>query len=130
MVDMVIVDATPLGCAAGKLASIPTVLLTNFTWDFCFREMLQKPYVQDSLNSNHKKAKTAEQPKVVHPTDTMNAEKEKKKEAACAVTLGDYEEMVSQCTADSFSCDWYIKLPGQTPILSPAQVRYHHYYGL
>eukprot|EP01035_Chromulina_nebulosa_P002819 gene2819-3850_t len=83
LVDMVIVDATPLGCAAGKLASIPTVLLTNFTWDFCFREMLRKPYVQESLNSKNKKAKIAEQPHIVHPADTMDA----KEEAARAVTL-------------------------------------------
>ena len=114
-VDMVIVDATPLGCAAGKLASIPTVLLTNFTWDFCFREMLLKPYVQDSLiTTSNKKAKT------------QNSDAKKKEETAVTITLDDYENMVSQCTADSFSCDWYIKLPGQAPILSAAQVRFPH----
>lgn len=142
LVDLVIVDATPLGCVAGRLASIPTVLLTNFTWDFCYWEMLQKPYVQDSLiSSKNKKAKITEDLlllPVVHSSDKIKMEtKEEKEEAAVCTktatatdtttaTLADYEEMVSQCTADSFSCDWYIKLPGQTPILSSAQVRYPH----
>jgi len=83
------VDATPLGCAAGKLANIPTILLTNFTWDYCFREMLLTEGVQKELM----------------PTTT---------ECKSSIFL-EYEEMIMQCNKDSFSCDYYIKLPGQTP---------------
>ena len=56
--------------------------------------MLKKPHVQNSLKSSS--------------DDKI---------------IANYEEMVLQCCRDSFSCDWYIKLPGQTPILSEHAVR-------
>lgn len=39
-VDFVFVDATPIACAAAKLAGCKSLLITNFTWDFIYREML------------------------------------------------------------------------------------------
>ena len=38
--DVVIVDATALACMAAKRASIPCILLTNFTWDAIYRGIL------------------------------------------------------------------------------------------
>jgi L-arabinokinase len=39
-IQIVLCDAVPLGCRVGKLAGATTVLLSNFSWDFCFKEML------------------------------------------------------------------------------------------
>lgn len=40
-VQLVLVDASPLGCRAGAEAGAKVVLLSNFSWDFCFDSMLQ-----------------------------------------------------------------------------------------
>lgn len=39
-ISIIVADATPLACAAGKQAGIKVILLSNFSWDFCFRGML------------------------------------------------------------------------------------------
>jgi len=39
-VNLVIVDATPIVCYCGKAAGIPVLIISNFTWDVCYREML------------------------------------------------------------------------------------------
>jgi L-arabinokinase len=39
-IQLVLVDAIPLGCLVGSLAGARTVLVSNFSWDFCFKEML------------------------------------------------------------------------------------------
>lgn len=39
--DLVLVDATPLGCVVGHLAGATTILVSNFSWDFCYKEMLR-----------------------------------------------------------------------------------------
>lgn len=39
-IQLVLIDATSLGCMAGRLANAKVVLVTNFTWDFVYREML------------------------------------------------------------------------------------------
>eukprot|EP01039_Chlorochromonas_danica_P002222 gene2222-2426_t len=38
-VKLVLLDATPLGSIAGRLAGAKVVFVTNFTWDFIFRSM-------------------------------------------------------------------------------------------
>ncbi len=40
--DVVIVDASPLACKAANLASVPCILLTNFTWDQIYRGILSE----------------------------------------------------------------------------------------
>ena len=40
-ISLVLCDATPLSCIAGKTAGAKVILVTNFTWDFCYREMLR-----------------------------------------------------------------------------------------
>lgn len=40
-IKLVLVDATPLGCKIGQLAGATTILISNFSWDFCFKEMLE-----------------------------------------------------------------------------------------
>lgn len=99
-IDLVVADATPLGCAAGKAAGIATVLLTNFSWDYCFREMLQKSYVREKLLRD----------------ESLVASEDGERGLE---TLSDLENMVNQCAKDSFSCGYYIQLPGQTPCPSP-----------
>lgn len=39
-VQIVLLDATPMGSIAGKLAGAKVIFVTNFTWDYVFREML------------------------------------------------------------------------------------------
>jgi L-arabinokinase len=41
-IKLVMVDATPLGCLVGSLVGAVTILVSNFSWDFCFKQMLQK----------------------------------------------------------------------------------------
>ena len=41
-IKLVLVDAIPLACVAGTMAGATTVLVSNFSWDFCFKEMLAK----------------------------------------------------------------------------------------
>lgn len=40
-IDMILVDVSSLPCAAGKLLNIPSIIVSNFTWDFCFKELLE-----------------------------------------------------------------------------------------
>lgn len=35
-VDLVVVDAPPLGCAAAALAQVPAIVVSNFTWDWIY----------------------------------------------------------------------------------------------
>jgi hypothetical protein len=39
-VDFVLSDATPLACTAAKAAGIRSAVVSNFTWDFVYREMV------------------------------------------------------------------------------------------
>ena len=39
--DGIATDATGIVCTVGKLAGIPTVIVSNFTWDYVYREMLK-----------------------------------------------------------------------------------------
>jgi L-arabinokinase len=39
-VELVLVDATPIACTAGKAAGVKTVILSNFTWDYIYQDML------------------------------------------------------------------------------------------
>lgn len=40
-VDVVISDATPIACSAGKQSGAKVIILSNFCWDFIYSEMLQ-----------------------------------------------------------------------------------------
>jgi L-arabinokinase len=40
--DLIIVDATPIACAAGYRAGVKVLLLSNFSWDFCYRGMFDE----------------------------------------------------------------------------------------
>ena len=87
---LVLVDATPLACYVGKLAGVKTVLLSNFSWDFCFREM----HIAVSHN----------------PVDFRVSRDE-------AMKLDiQYKEMIEQCSRDSSACDVYLQYPGETPL--------------
>jgi L-arabinokinase len=46
-IDLVLVDATPLACMAARLAGKRSVVISNFTWDYCYRAMLDT--ISDSL---------------------------------------------------------------------------------
>jgi L-arabinokinase len=41
-VGVVLIDATPIACRAAKLAGAKVVLLSNFSWDYCYRGMLDE----------------------------------------------------------------------------------------
>ena len=49
-IQLVLVDAIPLACQAGIRAGINTILVSNFSWDFCFKEMLSVLSTRDVLN--------------------------------------------------------------------------------
>ena len=40
-IDLILIDATPLAGAVSQLSGIRSVLVSNFSWDFCYYEMLQ-----------------------------------------------------------------------------------------
>lgn len=40
-IDLILIDATPLAGAVSRLSGIRSVLVSNFSWDFCYYEMLQ-----------------------------------------------------------------------------------------
>jgi len=97
-VDLVIVDATPLACIAGKLAGATVILLTNFTWDFIMRRHLTAPEVTDAQLPTSRDAH-----------------------------LPNLKEMVDQASRDyAEGVDLYLQLPGRCPIptgLSPSKVQ-------
>lgn len=82
-ISLVLVDATPLGCEAGRLAGITTVVVSNFTWDYCYKVMLDEVIAL----------------KVLTPEQIIQ-----------------HHAMVEQCDMDSSSCDYYLQLPGATPL--------------
>lgn len=97
-IDIVIVDATPLGCIAGRMADKYVVLVTNFSWDYIYQEMyktLQQPNDHD-MKDNH---------------DSLDS--------TTRITESDvlirYQEMIHQASSDVSSFDLYIQLPGETP---------------
>lgn len=54
LITLVLVDATPLGCEAGRLAGVTSVVVSNFTWDFCYKEMLREVSVLDVLTAQQR----------------------------------------------------------------------------
>jgi len=48
--EIVISDATPIACRAGNIAGCKVCILSNFTWDFCYLEMLEE--VKGSLDTS------------------------------------------------------------------------------
>jgi hypothetical protein len=86
-VDLIIVDATPLACRAGKIAQVKVLLLTNFTWDFIYRELLLESETIDTITKMESSDETFEQ---------LNL-------------------MIDQCTSDYNDADVYAQLPGNSP---------------
>jgi len=54
-IKMVIVDATPLACIAGKEAGCKVIILSNFTWDQMYQGMLEeiRPNLSKQLIENY-----------------------------------------------------------------------------
>lgn len=50
-IQLVLVDATPLGCESGRRAGAVTVLLSKFSWDYCYREMMNLAVSNGQLTS-------------------------------------------------------------------------------
>ena len=46
-VGFVVADAPPLACAAAAAAGIPSVVCSNFTWDWIYREYAEQPGVEE-----------------------------------------------------------------------------------
>jgi len=86
-VDLIIVDATPLACRAGKIAQVKVLLLTNFTWDFIYRELLLESETIDTITKMESSDEAFEQ---------LNL-------------------MIDQCTSDYNDADVYAQLPGNSP---------------
>lgn len=38
---LIITDVTPIACACGKIAGVTVIILSNLTWDYIYRDMLQ-----------------------------------------------------------------------------------------
>ena len=94
-IDIVLVDATPIGCIAGKLGKKCVVLVTNFTWDVIYQEMLKSLQCQSYKKDNHD-----------HDITTIPQE-----------MLLQYQEMIDQISTD-LACDRYIQLPGNDTTLN------------
>lgn len=93
-VDLIIVDATPLACRAGKIAGVKVFLLTNFTWDFIYRELLLELI-----------AKRCETDTIGNTTKTEISEEK----------IERFHLMIDQCTSDYNDADLYAQLPGNSP---------------
>lgn len=50
-IQLVLCDAIPLGCRVGRLSGATTILLSNFSWDFCFKEMLAAVSTRDRFTT-------------------------------------------------------------------------------
>ena len=87
-IQLVICDATPLACIAGKLANCKVIMLTNLTWDLIYNEMLFE-IQQSPLNST-----------------VFNDQQYEK-----------YKKVVQQTISDYSNADYYLQLPGPTPLL-------------
>src|SRR5688500_5844685 len=46
-VGFVVADAPPLACAAAAAAGVPSVVCSNFTWDWIYREYAEEPSVTE-----------------------------------------------------------------------------------
>ena len=58
-VDLVVVDAPPLGCEAAAHAGIPSIVIANFTWDFIYSDyppFRAAPQVVDTIQAAYRKA--------------------------------------------------------------------------
>lgn len=49
-VDMIIVDVSSIPCAVGSKLNIPTIIVSNFTWDYCFLEMFEIISTDTNIN--------------------------------------------------------------------------------
>lgn len=87
-VNLVLVDATPLACAAARKARIKSVLVTNLTWDFIFKDMLNVLLCNPSLT------------KGIHKS-----------------LLDVYAATIERCIDDVSSCTHMIQYPGENPLL-------------
>jgi hypothetical protein len=60
---LVISDAPPVGCAAASTAGIPSVVLSNFTWDWIYeayeKELVIAPYVLPAIRDAYAEATEA-----------------------------------------------------------------------
>lgn len=52
-IDIVISDATPIACSAGRKAGCKVIILSNFTWDWIYREILEEVKNQLSDEQAH-----------------------------------------------------------------------------
>lgn len=68
--NLVLVDATPLPCSAAKAASIPSVIVSNFTWDVTYQFLLDVVRAKLSADDILKYTRMIEQVS----TDVCNAE--------------------------------------------------------
>jgi L-arabinokinase len=79
--DLVLVDATPLPCSAAKAASIPSIIVSNFTWDVTYQFLLD--VVRSKLSDDD---------------------------------VAKYASMVEQASIDVCNAEYYLRLPGITPL--------------
>jgi hypothetical protein len=93
-VNLIIVDATPLACRAGKMAGVKVLLLTNFTWDFIYRELLLELI-----------SKRCETDTIDNTTKTEISEEKFER----------LNLMIDQCTSDYNDANVYAQLPGNSP---------------
>jgi L-arabinokinase len=61
-VDLVIADAPPLGCAAAAAAGVPSVVISNFTWDWIYEAYGQRlaasaPHVLPTIREAYRAAR-------------------------------------------------------------------------
>jgi len=103
-IRLVLVDGTPLGCAVGKLCGIKTILLSNFSWDFVFKGMLElvKEAIKEYTGIG------GDDTTGIGSSDTVNV--------ASLDQIARFEELVEQSQQDTISCDCYLQLPGATPL--------------
>lgn len=92
-VDVVACDAPPLACPCAFSIGIPCIIISNFTWDYVYEEMLMNLRGAHPLEREQRSLKSGE--------------------------LNDIQRMVSACKRDISCATLVLQLPGSAPMLSP-----------
>ena len=100
-IQLLLCDATPLACIAGKLANAKVIMLTNLTWDFLYHEMIS------DVKSNSSSLNTVTATSSSAASHVFNQFYE------------NYDQLVKQIISDYSHADYYFQLPGPIPSLFP-----------
>lgn len=105
-IDLVLCDACALPCTAARSIGVPSVCITNFCWDYCYRWMLEEVARQSESAQAAVLHKYKEMIDQVHFDLPMSLES----------LLKGGPEPALQMTQDYQCANLFLRLPGHTPM--------------